>query len=90
MIKIQKTGSNFVLKNRQLTFSHRSPFNFISSFSSKSLNSYLYNNYFKKDSSFFHWAVGSFENLFSENSKICLDWLSIANYVRRWAEKQTA
>ena len=72
---LQKTGSNFVLKNRQLTFSHRSPFDFISSFSSNSLNSSLYNNYFKNDSSFLGGAVGSFENLFSENSKICLEWL---------------
>ena len=64
-----KTGSNFVLKNRQLTFSHRSPFDFIS------LNNCISNDYFKKESPFWGRCVGSFENLFSENSKICLDWL---------------
>jgi len=66
---LQKTGSNFVLKNRQLTFSHRSPFDFIS------LNNCISNDYFKKESPFFGRCVGSFENLFSENSKICLEWL---------------
>jgi len=66
---LQKTGSNFVLKNRQLTFSHRSPFDFIS------LNNCISNDYFKKESPFWGRCVGSFDNLFSDNSKICLEWL---------------
>jgi site-specific DNA recombinase len=72
---LQKTGSNFVLKNRQLTFSHRSPFDFISSFSGGSLNSSLYNNYFKKDSSVLGGAVGSFSDIFSDFSSISKNWL---------------
>jgi len=72
---LKKTGSNFVLKNRQLTFSHRSPFDFISSFSSKSLNSSLYKNYFKNDSSFLGGAVGSFSDIFSDFSSISKNWL---------------
>ncbi len=72
---LKKTGSNFVLKNRQLTFSFIFPFDFISSFSSNSLNSSLYNNYFKKDSSFLGGAVGSFSDIFSDFSSISKNWL---------------
>jgi hypothetical protein len=52
---------------------HRSPFDFISSFSSKSLNSSLSNNYFKKDSSVLGGAVGSFSDIFSDFSSISKD-----------------
>ena len=76
----QKAGSNFVLKDKQLSFSLKEPFNFIAK-----------NNYSVKKIpfSYFQTAKSPFPdfNFLFQNNSLCRSWRCLSNYVRTYTMK---
>jgi len=77
--KFQFYWNNFVLKDKQLSFSLKEPFNFISK-----------NNYSVKKIpfSYFQTAKNSFPdfNFLFQNNSLCRSWRCLSNYVRTFAK----